>query len=108
MIMLLNLFMLIYIGGTYSQETLLLNRLELFNEVSICIITMHLLCFTEWLSIEIQANCGWSMVICTGLLIIADLVFVLKFGLKSISLIARRYYSKCRGKKRGNQVEPIE
>ena len=83
--------MMMYIGGSYSLESLVLNRLELFNEICICVISLHLLFFTDWLSVEMQAKCGWSMIICTAVLITVDLAFVIKYGIRMIYLIAKKY-----------------
>lgn len=51
---LLNLSMTIYVGKTMSMNIRLLNRISLFNEFMVSIITLHILFFTEWLPLEIQ------------------------------------------------------
>ena len=78
LIMFLNIFMILYIGSSYSLESLLLNRMEIFNEACIIVITLHLLFFTDWLSIELQAKCGWSMVAWTAFLVVVNLTIVIK------------------------------
>jgi hypothetical protein len=47
-LMFMNLFMVIYIGQQKPMSRLHKNRIELFNEVCIAIITIHMICYTDW------------------------------------------------------------
>jgi hypothetical protein len=46
--MYLNLFNLIYIGGVKPFETIFKNRIEMFNELTICIVTIQMCLFTDF------------------------------------------------------------
>ena len=65
---------------------------------------MHMLLFTEWLSEEMQDHSGWSIVVCTAVVITVNMAVVLKYGFRYLWLIAIRYYNRCKKKKA--RVEP--
>ena len=44
----INIFMLIYQGLIKPLTGRFRNRIELFNEVCICLICIHMVCFTKW------------------------------------------------------------
>ena len=44
----MNLFMLMYTGWTRPLQSVFSNRLEMFNEYFVCIITMHMAFFSDW------------------------------------------------------------
>ena len=60
---LLNIAMLIYQGQFAPLNSIFKNRIELMNEVFITTASLHLMCFTDWLSFENQDTMGLSIVI---------------------------------------------
>ena len=48
MIMFMNIAVYIYDGDAMPMNSKLKNYIELFNEFTITIVTMHLLCYTDW------------------------------------------------------------
>ena len=57
-LMFLNLAILIYTGKNYPLEGTNRNRLEFFNEIMVCYITMHMLYFTDWIGEPPKAKVG--------------------------------------------------
>jgi len=92
MLMFLNLFILIYIGGVQPFDTKLKNQIEMFNEFSICILTIQMTLFTDFVSsADAQFDAGWQMV---GLMVFnmfCNLLLVLLFGVKGVRLLLIKY-----------------
>jgi hypothetical protein len=55
--------MIIYQGSIKPFVSRSLNNFELFNEVSVTLITMHDIFFTDILDREVQMQVGWSMIL---------------------------------------------
>ena len=95
--MLLNLFIIIYQGSICPFITRQQNRIELFNEVFITIITFHLCLFTQFVpEYEVQIKMGWSLIFFTVVLSLGNFMIILREGFRSIYLVFVKYYRRGR------------
>ena len=89
----LNLLLIIYQGGQRPFNTAFKNRIELINEVTICICTLHMMLFTDFVtSHRGQDYAGWSMVIIMTLNFVINLMVVVKIGASSLGLVVKKYW----------------
>ena len=92
MLMFLNLFILLYVGGVQPFETRLKNRIEMFNELSICVLTIQMLLFTDFvLSKEAQFEAGWHMVGVMAFNMFCNFLIVLVIGALGTRLLFIKY-----------------
>jgi hypothetical protein len=80
-----------------------MNRIELFNEYSISVCSIHMLYFTEWVHTpEDKYFYGWIMCAIIIINVLVNLCFVLYFGvsgiLKLYKRVRRRYRNATRPK----------
>ena len=62
-LMYINILTLLYVGGVKPFETRFKNRIEMFNELCICILTIQMCLFTDFVgSKAAQFDAGWQMV----------------------------------------------
>lgn len=58
----MNLFMFLYIG-TNPLKSRIHNKIEQMNEMVVCLVSLHMNFFTDWVSDpEVQEMYGWSMI----------------------------------------------
>ena len=63
LLMACNLFICVYHLETYAFNSKWSNHVEMFNELTIMVVTIHLLFFTQWIpDQEMQYLLGWSMI----------------------------------------------
>ena len=60
----MNVAVYMYAGDAMPMSRRLRNYIELFNEFTITIVTMHLLCYTDWVvsKKDHYGICGWSQI----------------------------------------------
>ena len=96
-IMMINLFIVIYQASYNPFITKKKNRIELFNEVFITIITFHICLFTEFMpNQESKITMGWSMICLTVVNTIFNFLIILAAGLTSMKLIIIKWYYRLR------------
>ena len=79
----LNTAIIIYQQGQKPLKARLNNQLEIFNELTIHISTIHMIFFTEWIGdLETQYELGWSMLGIISFNIAANLCVITYFGSK--------------------------
>ena len=91
-IMLTNLFMIIYQGSIKPFVSRSLNNFELFNEVSVTLITMHDIFFTDILDREVQMQVGWSMILIMLINMVVNIQKVFKLAFTMLYLVVLKYY----------------
>ena len=97
--MLMNLFVAMYIGQFYPLESRLKNRIELFNEIFIVIVSGHMMFFTDYIhEIEMQTYMGWYMISSIVFNGVVNILIVMWFGGKSIVLVIIKYYRRAKHK----------
>ena len=89
----MNLAILIYIGLQKPFITRYHNRLEMFNEIFICMITGHSLFFTDLVKTRaMRFDVGWSMILFMVLNAAVNLMTVIKLALWNIYLISLKTF----------------
>ena len=95
----MNMFIAMYIGYYYPLESRLKNRIELFNEIFIMIVSGHMMFFTEYIpEIEMQTYMGWYMISSIVANGVVNILIVMWFGGKSIVLVVIKYYRRAKHK----------
>jgi hypothetical protein len=70
--------MIIYLLGVKPFTEKRNNRLEIFNEISILIVSSHLYLFTPFLeNPEVQYGAGWSIIVITTINISVNMAILL-------------------------------
>lgn len=87
----MNLFMVIYIGQFNPMSRANKNKIELFNEVFVQMITIHMLVFTEWCNRPEQDIMGWSMIAFIVYNIVCNTTGIFATVIHSFNLIFERY-----------------
>lgn len=96
---LLNLVCLIYQGYSAPFNSRFKNRLELFNELTVVVCSLHMMTFTDWIpDYSTQYLMGWSMIIVIIINLIVNLFIIVVFSFKSLHTIAVKYYRLARHK----------
>lgn len=91
-IMFMNLFMLIFVGQQKPLSRMFKNRIELFNEFCVLIITIHMICFTEWVPGRQERDVmGWSMIAIIGFNIAINVKSIFKVIYHGFKLVCIRY-----------------
>ena len=89
----INLFLIIYQGGQRPFNTVFKNQIELTNEVTINVCTMHMLLYTDFVASQRgQDYAGWSMVIIMSLNIVINLMTVVNIATSSLGLVVKKYW----------------
>lgn len=102
--MLVSIFLIIYVGFIKPFKIPFMNKLELFNEVTILVITYHLLLFTNFNPDPItQYYVGYSIMGVTLFNILGNISIILIQGIYGIKLaylkLKRKIILKCFKKK---------
>jgi hypothetical protein len=92
MLMYLNLLVLLYVGGVKPFETRFKNRIEMFNELCICLLTIQMCLFTDFVGgKEAQFDAGWQMVGVMGFNMLSNFGIVLVIGALGTRLMIIKY-----------------
>ena len=98
-VMLSNLFIMIYQANFKPFIIRKQNRIELFNECCIIVITFHMLCFSDWVPhSEIQQKVGISMISLSVFKTVINFGNIILIGCWAIILIFIRYWRRLRRK----------
>lgn len=96
---LLNLTSLIYLGQQQPFDNRFKNRIEMFNEFTVCICSMLMMCFTNFIpEIETQSFMGWQMI---GVIVIncaVNVTIIVSIGGRGLWLIGLKYYRRIKFK----------
>jgi len=77
----INFLAINYFLHCYPLRMRQLNRIELFNEAFVSIISLHMLVFTDWVTDEdTKFLMGWSMVIFLAVMVTVNLQFIILHG----------------------------
>jgi hypothetical protein len=97
--MCMNLFMLMYVGWTRPLIGKFSNRLEIFNELFVSFITIHMAFFTDWVLDEkylankpVQYDYGIMMNVFFLYYLYANLIVIIWETLKIIKLVIIKIY----------------
>ena len=91
----INMIMMIYQGNYQPIASREENQVQLFNEVMIQLVTVHLLFFTDWVSnVNDQFMLGWSMVGWVFYLILVNFMLIFYYASLSLYLLYKKYKSK--------------
>lgn len=94
----MNLFMVVYIGQFKPMSRKHKNKIELFNEACIAIITTHMICYTDWVPGRKERDVmGWSMIAIIGINILINTKSIFKVIFHSFKLIGTRYMNQVKG-----------
>lgn len=94
LINLINLGCLIYYGYVKPFDSRLRTRIDMFNEISVTVITWHMMFFTQFVpDPRNQSIVGWSMIICICFNALCNVLVVLWFAGRSLYLICTKYYN---------------
>jgi hypothetical protein len=84
---------IIYLIYVKPYEAPILNKVEIFNEISICLASYHLIFFTDFTpDPQFQLNMGWSLIGITTLNIGVNMLVMIR----ATSLKVRWVFLKCR------------
>jgi hypothetical protein len=87
-LMYINLAVFMYKVYFKPLEWRLQNYIDLFNEATICVCTMHLLFFTDWVAdLEVRYAYGWSMIVIMCINFLVNAIVVLWFAGKKLYLL---------------------
>ena len=104
----MNLVIFIYICSFRPFVTREKNRIEIFNEIFICIVTGHALFFTDIVPTRSQRfQVGWSMILFMVVNAAFNLSTVLKLLIRNLYLIYLKIYRtlrRCCDKNFGREV----
>ena len=90
--------MVIYIGQYKPMSRLHKNRIELFNEICIQVIMIHMLCYTDWVPGRNEKDSmGWSMVALIAFNVLLNTKSLIKVIFHSFKLIFQRYRNQIKG-----------
>jgi hypothetical protein len=94
--LLTNLAVMIYKGQFKPLVSRFRNRLELFNELSIVLVHIHIMFFTDWVpDSEQRSNFGYSMICVMAFNLGVNMVIILYYATRQIYFILRKKYLKC-------------
>jgi hypothetical protein len=79
--------MIIYLLGVKPLSLKFMNNLEIFNELSILIVSSHLYLFTPLVDDpDFQYIAGWSIILVTTMNVSVNMIILLYQGFKSMIL----------------------
>lgn len=97
----MNLAILIYVGYNAPFVDKYQNRLEMFNELSVCCITLHMYFFTDWVldknampDEDVQFNYGILMNCFLAYYIYCNIWNIISFTFRRYYLFAIRMYRR--------------
>ena len=91
-ILYLNLTSLIYIGSTWSLNRRLYNKIDFFDEYWICILSLHLVLFTDFVGDSAVAyGYGWLMISLMIINLIVKLIFIFMENFFRVKMVWHRY-----------------
>ena len=87
---------MIYVGNWSPFRTLSNNKLQLFNEYMILILTVGLTQFTDFCrNLAFRYNMGWMFVSVVILFLFVNVCYMLKGSLRHLKMIIIKYYRRC-------------
>lgn len=93
-IMLMNIVAFMYQTDSYPSDRKLNNQIAVFNEITITVVTMHMLCYTDWISDkDLQYNIGWSHIYWMCLNVLCNLLIAVFFLAHDCILCCGKYCS---------------
>ena len=93
----LNLAIIIYNGAIRPFVSRKLNYIEMFNEVSVCIVTGHDLFYTDLMPTrQDQFKVGWSMILVMVVNAACNIMVVVKLAVWYTYLILVKFYRRLR------------
>jgi len=94
----MNIFTIIYFGLMRPMSTLSRNRLELFNEFCVQIVTLHMVCFSEFVPGRFEKDVmGWSMVFFIAINVVWNMGSIFRIQFLGFRLIFIRYKNQFLG-----------
>ena len=91
-VLFLNLTSLIYVASTCALSTRLYNRLDCFDEYWICILSFHLVCFTDLIGDPaVAVRYGWLMIGLMLVNMIVKICFILWQNYARIKMVYVRF-----------------
>lgn len=89
----LNICMTIHLGYLKPFKSRYLNRIYLFNEYMIGVVSVHMLLFSDYIpDHETRNGAGWSMAGWIIFTIIVNMIFALYWAIRSLWLTLVKYY----------------
>lgn len=89
----INIFMLIYTGYFKPVYGTFENRLEIFNEFQVCICTLMVIQFTDWVdSPEVQYEIGWYLCGLILLQVLINQIIIIYYSVRRIIMVLRKIY----------------
>ena len=93
LVMYMNLAIFMYKLNYKPLEWRMQNYVDFFNEATICICTMHMLFFTEWVAdLDVRYGYGWSLIVIMCLNFLVNIILVVWFAGKRIYAIFNKFY----------------
>lgn len=65
---------------------------QVLNELTVLVVNYHLICFTDFVSVEMQIHVGNSLIYVIVVNMLANLLLSLVEPAKKLSLYTKRYY----------------
>ena len=97
LVILINEAVMMITGHLLPMITWQMNKIVVFNDLMILVITLHMMLYTQWVPDEsTKFYYGWHMIFHIILLIAFNLYFVLKFASRQIFLVCKKYYRRAR------------
>ena len=108
-IMMINVFIVIYHCSFNPFISRQKNRLEVFNEVLITIITFHICFFTEFMpDKDMKVLMGWSMIYLTAINSSFNFALIFYAGFRGIRLVVVKWYRRFRRFVDPDYMKPIK
>ena len=68
------------------------NRIELFNEFFVCLMSLHINFYTDWVPTQkLRFQYGWSMIALASVMVTINLFFVISYAVNFYNLILKKY-----------------
>ena len=91
-ILLVNVVSLIYIGSVWALNRRLYNQLDFFDEYWICILTVHLVVFTDMVNdSQAKQGYGWIMIALMIFHLLIKFIFIVWENARRLYLLWQRY-----------------
>lgn len=75
----------------------MLNRLEIFNETSVLLVSYHLYYFTDFIDDPVlKYEIGWMIIAVTLLNIVVNIGVIVWLVIKSLSVVIKKLFYKCK------------
>lgn len=90
---------MIYLASVQPQKTKFANKMDLFVEFTVMVITYHLICFSDaGPDLDTQYSLGWSYVGCIFLVLLVNMFFIVKDSIRMFYLRMLLRYLKWKAK----------